>query len=253
MEYTVKKLSNLTKVSTRALRYYDEINLLKPKRINEAGYRIYGEKEIDRLQQILFYKELGVALEEIKEILDNPSFDEIKALKDHKVKLLEKQRQLKILLENVSKTINLKEGNGIMSNKEKFEGFKKHIIDENEKKYGKEVREKYGDDIVNKSNSKIRGMSEEKYDEFIKLGKEIEEKLAEAFKTNDPASDLAQEVAELHKKWLMFTWPTYSKEAHAGLAEMYINDGRFISYYDKYVVGTAKFLRDAIYVYTKMI
>ena len=69
MEYTVQKLSQLAKITTRTLRYYDEINLLKPRRINKAGYRIYGENEVDRLQQILFYKELGVGLGEIKEIL----------------------------------------------------------------------------------------------------------------------------------------------------------------------------------------
>ena len=252
MEYTVQKLSQLAKITTRTLRYYDEINLLKPRRINKAGYRIYGENEVDRLQQILFYKELGVWLDEIKEILDNPNFDEVEALKEHKIKLLERQQKIELLLKNVNKTINLKEGKNTMTNKEKFEGFKQNIIDENENKYGKEVREKYGDDTVNKSNSKIKGMSQEKYNEFIRLGKEIEEKLAEAFKTNDPSSNLAQEVAELHKKWLMFTWPKYTKEAHAGIAQMYVDDERFTAYYDKNLEGTTKFLRDAIYIYTKM-
>ena len=139
-----------------------------------------------------------------------------------------------------------------MADKEKFEGFKKKAIDENEKKYGKEIREKYGDDTIEKSNKKFQGMSEEKYNAFTKLGEEINEKLGEALKTGNPAGELAQEVAELHKKWLQFTWPSYSKEAHAGLAQMYVCDERFTAYYDKIQVGAAEFLKEAILVYTGM-
>ena len=93
MEYTVQKLSEIAKISKRTLRYYDEIGLLKPARVNSSGYRIYGEKEINKLQQILFYRELGVSLEQIKLILENPLFDEIEALKEHRIKLLEKQKE----------------------------------------------------------------------------------------------------------------------------------------------------------------
>ena len=74
MEYTINNLSKLAGVSTRTLRYYDEIGLLKPKRISTSGYRIYGEDEVNLLQQILFYKELGISLDEIKEIGAIPTF-----------------------------------------------------------------------------------------------------------------------------------------------------------------------------------
>ena len=120
MEYSIKKLSQIAGVSTRTLRYYDEINLLKPARINSSGYRIYGAKEVDRLQQILFYKELGLNLDHIKEIINNPKFDKISALKEHKLKLLEKKKQIDMLLENVSKTLLAVEGEIIMDDKEKF-------------------------------------------------------------------------------------------------------------------------------------
>lgn len=76
MEYTVQKLSRLAGVSARTLRYYDEIEILKPARINSSGYRIYTQEEVDRLQQILFYKELDVPLEKIREIITETSFDE---------------------------------------------------------------------------------------------------------------------------------------------------------------------------------
>ncbi len=250
MEYSIKKLSQIAGVSTRTLRYYDEINLLKPARINSSGYRIYGAKEVDRLQQILFYKELGLNLDHIKEIINNPKFDKISALKEHKLKLLEKKKQIDMLLENVSKTLLAVEGEIIMDDKEKFAGFKRDAIEKNEKKYGKEIRQKYGDEVIDKSNEKFNNMTEEQYNEVEALAAQIIETLKNAMKTNDPSSDLAQEAAELHKKWLCYYWEKYSKDAHAGVAQMYVYDERFKEYYDKHQDGMAEFLRDAILIYT---
>jgi len=252
MEYTVQKLGKLAGVSTRTLRYYDEIGILKPARINASGYRIYGQKEVDKLQQILFYRELGVGLDSIREIVTAPSFDGAKALREHRGKLLEKREQLDMLIANVEKTIALTEGRISMTDKEKFEGFKQKLLDDNEKKYGKEVREKYGESAVEKSYDKVKNMTREEYDELTKLSEEITKILGEAFKTGDPAGDLAQRAADLHKQWLTFYWDSYSKEAHAGLAQMYVDDERFRAYYDKKQPGTAEFLRDAILIYTGM-
>lgn len=253
MEYTIQKLASLAGVSTRTLRYYDEIGILKPARINLSGYRIYGQKEVDTLQQILFYRELGVSLDSIKGIVTDPSFDGAKALREHREKLLEKREQLDLLIANVEKTISLSEGRiKKMSNKEKFEGFKKKMIEENEKKYGEEIRQKYGNDTVNKSNAKLQNMTEEQYEEVTKLAEQVQVTLAEAFKTGDPAGELAQKAADLHKQWLTYYWHEYSKEAHAGLAQMYVDDERFTAYYDKEQPGTAEFLRDAIQIYTGM-
>ncbi|WP_066070133.1 MerR family transcriptional regulator [Neobacillus soli] len=252
MEYTVQKLGSLAGVSTRTLRYYDEIGILKPARINSSGYRIYGQAEVDRLQQILFYRELGVSLDRIKEIVTAPSFDGAAALIEHREKLLEKKEQIELLIANVDKTIALTEGRMNMSNKEKFEGFKKKMIDENEEKYGKEIREKYGDDTVDKSNGKLQNMTKKQHDEVTALADQVTETLAVAFKTGDPAGELAQKAADLHKQWLCYYWNEYSKEAHAGLAQMYVDDERFTAYYDKAQPGTAEFLRDAIHIYTGM-
>lgn len=252
MEYTVQKLGKLAGISTRTLRYYDEVGILKPARINSSGYRIYGQAEVDRLQQILFYRELGVSLENIKTIITDPSFDGIAALREHREKLQEKRAQLELLIANVEKTIALREGRITMSDKEKFQGFKKNMIDENEKKYGKEAREKYGNDAVDKSNKKLMNMTEEEYNRVESLQKQIKETLAQAFKTGDPAGELAQKAADLHKQWLTFYWSGYSKEAHAGLGQMYVDDERFKSYYDNEQPGTAKFFRDAIRIYTGM-
>lgn len=139
-----------------------------------------------------------------------------------------------------------------MTDKEKFEGFKQKMIDDNDKKYGKEVRDIYGKDAVEKSNNKLKNMTQEEYDAVTKLAEEQRAILAEAFKTGDPAGELAQKACDLHKKWLCFYWDSYSKEAHAGLAEMYVDDERFTANYDKEQPGTAKFFRDAILIYTGM-
>ncbi|MGE5629931.1 MAG: MerR family transcriptional regulator [Caulobacteraceae bacterium] len=252
MEYTVQKLGKLAGVSTRTLRYYDEVGILKPARINSSGYRIYGQAEVNRLQQILFYRELGVSLESIKSIVTAPSFDGLKALREHREKLLDKRAQLDLLIANVDKTIALAEGRITMSDKEKFEGFKQNMIDDNEKKYGEEIRAKYGDEAIDRSNKKIKNMTEAQYAEVEKLSADIMTTLREAFKTGDPAGELAQKAADLHRQWLSYFWDGYTKEAHAGLGQMYVDDERFTAYYDKEQPGTAKFLRNAILIYTGM-
>ncbi|PKM93687.1 MAG: MerR family transcriptional regulator [Firmicutes bacterium HGW-Firmicutes-1] len=250
MEYTVQKLAKLAGISTRTLRYYDEIDILKPARMNSSGYRIYGQKEVNTLQQILFYRELGIGLERIKEMITNPQFNGTLALREHREKLLEKRKQLDLLIANVDKTIASTKGMMIMTDKEKFEGFKQKIIDENEKQYGEEIRQKYGEDEINKSNQKVKNMTKEQYAEVEKLSVDVMDTLQIAFETGDPAGELAQKAADLHRQWLSYYWNSYSKEAHAGLAQMYVDDERFTAYYDKKQPGTAEFLRDAVFIYT---
>ncbi|MCM3761952.1 MerR family transcriptional regulator [Alkalihalobacillus oceani] len=250
MEYTVQKLAQMAGVTSRTIRYYDEIGILKPARINSSGYRIYGQAEVDKLQQILFYRELEVDLERIKEIVTSPTFNEVKTLKEHRDKLLTKQKQLDALIATVEKTLAAKEGRITMSDSEKFEAFKQTLVDENERKYGAEIREKYGEKTVEHSNAALKSMTKEQYAEMERLGEEVLDVLHEAFLTGDPAGELAQKAADLHRQWLGFTWASYSKEAHAGLAQMYVDDERFTAFYDKKQPGMAAFLRDAIHIYT---
>lgn len=249
MEYTVKKLAQLSGVSSRTLRYYDEIGLLKPARINSSGYRLYGQHQVDILQQILFYRELELSLEEITEIIHQPNFNHKVALQQHYERLKKKRARLDKILETIEKTIDSVSGGIPMKDNEKFEGLKQKMINENEQKYGVEIREKYGEDVVEESNAKLRGMTQEDYEAMEKLGVEIFELLKEAYEAGDPHSEIAQQLAAKHKEWLEYSWPTYSKEAHIGLAEMYVADDRFTAYYDKAVQGGTKFLRDAIVIY----
>lgn len=252
MEYSIQKLSQMAGVSSRTLRYYDEIGILKPARINSSGYRVYGKLELDRLQQILFYRELGLSLADIRGIVSAPGFDADKALKEHHARLLVQRQRLDLLIANVEKTIAANEGRIVMQDSEKFEGFKQKMIDDNENKYGKEARAKYGDEKMDLANQKIKDMSRKQYAELESLSSSLNDTLKAAMAEGDPGGELAQKAAELHRRWLGFFWDSYSPEAHAGLARMYVEDERFCEYYDKIQAGAAEFLRDAILIYTGM-
>ena len=127
---------------------------------------------------------------------------------------------------------------------------KKDFIKKNEEKYGEEVRAKYSEEIINKSNERFENMSMDDLEKLSDLATEIKFYLAQAFNHRDPRSELAQRAAELHKEWITISWGSYDKEAHAGLAQMYVDDERFKEYYDCENPGTAQFLRDAIFIYT---
>ncbi|MFJ7736708.1 MerR family transcriptional regulator [Lysinibacillus sp. NPDC097287] len=252
MEFSIQELANMSGVSTRTLRYYDEIGLLKPARTNEAGYRFYTQDEVDMLQQILFYRALDIKLSMIQEIIQAPDFQQKEALESHRVALLQRKQQLDKLLQTVEQTIQSLEEEAPMTNEAKFEGFKEKLIEDNEKQYGDEIRAKYGNETVDTSNAKLRNMTEEQYEAMQQLEQQLFARLKEAIEIGDASSDIAMEVAELHKRWLCFNWSKYSKEAHAGLAQMYIADERFTAYYDERVApGATQFLHEAILVYTR--
>ena len=247
MNYSIKEVTELAGVSARTLRYYDEIGLLKPSYVNEAGYRYYGEKELELLQQILFYRERKFDLKRIQKIIYQEDFDVMHALNEHLLELEEQRKHMDSLIRTVRQTIQAMKGECEMSNKEKFAAFKENMVKENEEKYGREIREKYGDEEVDESNRKLLKMSEEEWEEFQTLGAEIMERLKNAVKDGaDPEGEEGKAVTELHKRWLMKTWKQYSPETHKGLAQMYLADERFQAYYDKEVKGCTEFLTAAI-------
>ena len=247
MQYTVKQLAGLAGVSARTLRYYHEIGLLRPGRVSDAGYRFYGPAEVDRLQQILFYRELGLRLDEIASLLDDPQFDRRKALQSHLAALRQQRERLDSLILTVEKTIRNETGGIQMTDKEKFEGFKARIIRENEEKYGKELRAKYGDQEIDRATACVLSLTQEEYAAWEALGAEILSELEQAIRSNaDPKGETGKHLAALHRRWLSYSWEQYSPDAHRGLAQMYVCDERFTAYYDRNVPGCAAFLRDAI-------
>ena len=247
MEYNISQLSKLSGVSARTLRYYDEINLLHPLRTNEAGYRFYGDKEVNLLQQILFYRERGLSLEKIRLILYDENFDMLKALNEHLTELENRRERLSKLIDTVKDTIASVKGEFIMRDSEKFEAFKKDVVDQYEKLYGEEAREKYGDSEVDMAVNKVLSLSKEDYEKFQTLGKKVMEALkAAVISKASPESETGRSVASLHKEWLGYSWKDYTEQKHKGVVSLYVQDERFKKYYDREQNGCADFLLAAV-------
>ena len=195
---------------------------------------------------------MDMKLEEIQKIISRSDFDISMALIDHLQQLVLRRNQLDQLISTVEKTIAYNKGEIRMSNKEKFEGFKKEILTENESKFGEEVREKYSEETLIDSNKRFMNLSEDEFNNMQNTENEMFHSLKEVVKTKDLESEAAKDVYENHKAWLNFTWKSYSSEAHIGLAEMYVGDERFSKYYnaraEAEVVTT---LRDIIIKYAK--
>nr|WP_041822256.1 MerR family transcriptional regulator [Alkalihalophilus pseudofirmus] len=232
LEVKVKDLAELVGISVRTLHHYDEIGLLKPDTISEAGYRYYSERNLDTLQQILFYKELGFSLKQIKEVLEEPGFNQQKALVWQRKMLLEKRDKLNQMILTIDKTIQYKKGDIHMTSEEKFKGF-----DFSHNPYEKEARERYGDKKVDET---AKGMTQERQEEMNNLYRELA-----AIRHTDPASKEAQEAI---KKWfiLLNKIGSYSLDAFKGLGQMYILDDRFTKNIDQFGEGLAQFMSEAM-------
>lgn len=248
--YTVHELAELSGVTVRTLHHYDKVGLVCPRRADN-GYRVYGAAEVDRLQQVLLYRECGMALADVKRVLDDPLFDERVALKAHLRELFRRREHLNDLIASVQRTLACKEGGQAMEDEEKFEVFKRKMVEENEFAYGDEVRKRWGDAVADASNEKMMGMNAHAWKDAQKLEEQVKRNLIAAMKEGDPAGEAARRAADLHRQWLCAFWPdgSYSKEAHIGLAESYVTDERFRAYYDAVAPGAAEFLRDAVVAY----
>ena len=247
MEYTIRELAGLSGVTTRTLRWYDQIGLLKPGRVAENGYRYYGPAQVDRLQDILYYRALGVELAQIKACLDDPSFDRLAALRSHLSALEQERSRLNALIRSVQNTISAQERKIMMNDQEKFEALKQRIITTHEERYGREARAQYGDQMVDAAQAAVRNLTQEQYREWTKLGEEIRQRLEEAVRSSlQPDSLAGREITQLHRRWLTLTGTAYDPAMHKGLAQLYIQDARFSAYYDRTVSGCARFLCEAV-------
>lgn len=238
MTMKVKEVADLVGISVRTLHHYDEIGLLTPEETTESGYRLYSDENLETLQQILFFKELGFPLKKIKDIINNPSFDRQEALVLHRKMLLEKRARLDKVIVTIDKTIQHSKGEIQMTNKEKFEGF-----DFSQNPYEQEARERWGNEAVNKANKVASSMTKEKQEEY----NAIYRKLA-ALRHNSPESEQAQEAIQEWYNYLQ-NFGHYSLDAFKELGQMYVDDERFTKNIDQFGEGLAKFMRDAMAVY----
>lgn len=252
MEYSIQQLSRLSGVTTRTLRWYDKIGLLKPSRVADSGYRWYGPAQVDRLADILYYRARGVALAQIRALLDDPSFDRAAAFRSHLAALEEERARIDKLICSVREMLRAEERSEHMSDEMKFQALKERLVRENEEQYGQEVREKYGDERANQAAAAMMGLTQGQYEEWQALGEEIRRRLSQAVRAGtDPASGEGEAIVDLHRRWLTITGTYYGKEHHRCLGELYLSDRRITGHYDQETPGCAQFLRDAILCWVK--
>ena len=246
--YTVKQVSEMSGASIRALHHYEELGLLAPQR-RPNGYRAYSSDDIARLQQILLFRACGMGLAEIARTLVDPGYDDAEALRDHLAALEAQKRDLETLIRTVEKTIESLEGDVVMSDKERFEGLKRAAVEANEKMYGAEARERYGDDAVDAANERLLAMDEATWNDKEQLENAIIEQLVEVMRAGDTSGEAAQQLAQMHARWIALQWGegAYSREAHLQLARGYLVDERFVAYYDERAgKGATKTLVEAL-------
>lgn len=238
----ISEVAKLSGVTVRTLHYYDEIGLLKPNKITEAGYRVYSNEDLETLQQILFFRELDFQLNEIKEIMMNPNYDKNKALNKHKELLIEKRERLDGLINLIDKTIK---GDNNMS----FKEFDNSKIEENKNKYAEEVKNRWGNtDAYKEYEKKTKSYDKNTWntinEDMAKILKEFADN-----RNEDPNSDIAQELVEKWRMYITSNFYNCTKEILSGLGLMYTSDERFKNNIDQYGEGTAEFMAKAIELY----
>lgn len=240
---TVKQLSTLAGVTPRTLHHYDEIGLLKPTRVGSNGYRYYGEESLLRLQQILFYRELGLPLDDIRKIMGRRDFDVLGALRSHQDALQKQVSRLNRLIQTVDNTINHLKGNIIMSEKSLFEGFS----EEEQEKYAAEAEELYGAESVRESNRKWKAYPAAKKESILAEGQAVYTDMIAAM-PKGAASPEVQAIVERWRRHLEYFW-TPQLDQLLALANGYNDDPRFKANFDRMHPGLAGFMREAVQVY----
>jgi DNA-binding transcriptional MerR regulator len=240
-KYRVGQLARMAGVSVRTLHHYDQIGLLRPPARSEAGYRLCGQDELLRLQQILFYKELDLPLDEIGHILDEPGFDPVEALEQHRQVLRKRMQRLTRLLRTIDKTINrLTEEDMSMTDEELYEGFSPEQIE----RYKRETRQMFDPVLVEETEERVRHMPKAQWQAMQAESEEVTASIA-ALMDRPPGDPQVQQLIGRHHAWLENFYPA-SAEMYRGLGQLYAGHPEFRAFYDKVRPGLADFMAAAM-------
>lgn len=238
----IHEVAELSGVTVRTLQYYDQIGLLVPSEVTEVGYRIYHEEDLDRLQQILFFRELEFPLKKIKDIMNNPSYDRLEALRNQKAMLLEKRSRMDRLIRLVEERLG---GQQDMS----FEEFSMESIENHKKQYAEEVRNRWGDsDAYAEYEKKTKGYSKEDWNSISQAGDRIMGEFAK-YRDLSPEDETVQELVARWQNFITTHYYECTKDILAGLGNMYVSDERFRENINKHGEGTAELMSKAIAIY----
>lgn len=238
----INEVAKLTGVTVRTLHYYDQIGLLKPSRITEAGYRLYDREALAALQQILFFRELDFPLQEIRAIMGKPGYDRREALEKHREMLLKKRERLEGLIDLVDRTLK---GENDMS----FREFDKTEIEAMREEYAAEVRERWGGTAAyQEEREKTAGYDGDRWNAVNDEGAALMRAFAE-HRREAPEGAAVKELVRQWKDYITRNFYHCTDEILAGLGAMYAGDKRFTENIDKNGMGTAAFMAKAIGIY----
>lgn len=239
MELKIQEAAKLAGVSIRTLRYYDEIGLLPPGRVTQAGYRLYDDAAMARLQEVLFFRELGFELEDIRTIMTDPGYDREEALRRHRAMLEKKRAQIDSLIDLVDRTMR---GERDLS----FAQFDTKEMDKMKSEYAKEARERWGHTAAYaESEKKTKGYDGQKWSS-VQAGMEALMAEFAAIRGENPAGEAAQALVLRWQAYITENFYACTDEILKGLGQMYVCDERFKANIDKHGEGTAQFMADAI-------
>lgn len=242
--FTVSRVSRIAHVTVRTLHHYDEIGLLVPSRRSARGYRLYSGEDLQRLQQILLFRQLGFSLEAIQRLLDEPAYDRRSALRAQRELLRERVRRAEAVIRAVDATLAALEGGTEMDAAKMFDGFDEFDPTQHEE----EARERWGDtDAYRESMRRTKRYTKEDWARIKAEGEEVERTLADLLATGvAPDADEAVDAAERARLHIDRWFYPCSHAFHRNLAEMYLSDPRFREHYEARREGLAEFVAAAI-------
>lgn len=250
--YTVSEVAKASGVSVRALHHYDEIGLLKPGHVGENGYRYYGRDELLRLQQVLFHRELGLPLEEIRQVLDDPAFDRVAALRAHRVRLMAEAKRYRELVKTLDATLSELEGETDVKEKAMFRGFDPV----KQAKHEAWLVNRYGPGVmaaVDAQKAITRDWKQADFDRVQVEMDEIERSFAEAMAKAMPAdSELTQAIVRRQHGWVTRAWVgAPNRVAYLGLAQLYSEHPEFRAHYEARAAGLTDYLVSAMQAFAE--
>lgn len=252
MSYTVHEVAALANISVRTLHYYDQIGLLAPESVRSNGYRLYGQPQMERLQQILFFRELEFSLEEIKDLLGSPRFNRAEALRDQRRLLELKKARLSKLIKTVTKTIDDMETEKPTKDETRQTGRGSDLygsLSQSEiDAYKEEARQKWGHtEAYKQSRERTKHWTKEDYKRIGEEGQRHTQSIADLMDKGIDDPEVQAKIAQSRQNISVFY--DCSLEMFRNLGQMYVDDPRFTAHYEKFRTGLAVFMRDAIALY----
>lgn len=239
----VSEVAKLARISVRTLHHYDEIGLCKPSARSRAGYRLYAPADLERLQQVLFFRELDFPLDEIQRIVTDPEFDVTAALRLQRKLLTDKTARLRAVIAAVEAALSARERGTTMSNEERFSVFGEF----NPADYEEEAQARWGETAAyRESQARTKNYRKEDWQKIQAEGDALFRELAALLRAGTPGgSPEAMAIAERHRQYIDRWFYPCPPSMHGGLGEMYVADERFTANIDRHAEGLSAYARVA--------